>query len=93
MARAPANSMSRLLLLWCLGCLSLPVVGAEEAEQLDADFLEYLANLEGDDDDWTLIAKAEEPPPGADPERRIRNPSQAAKEAAKKVAAPAVDER
>lgn len=40
--------------------MSSPVThsAAPEPESLDAAFLEYLANLEGDDDDWTLLADA-----------------------------------
>ncbi len=43
-----------------LAVASVVAPAAEDPEQLDAEFLEYLANLEGDDDDWTLVAKAEE---------------------------------
>ena len=66
--------------------LSAVAVAAEEEEQLDADFLEYLANLEGDDDDWTLVAQAEEvrKPPRKDAESKTPQPS--------KQADPAVDE-
>jgi len=62
--------------------------GAEEAEQLDADFLEYLANLEGDDDDWTLIAQADESKPEAGKDGESK-PQKASKQADR----PAVDER
>ncbi|WP_129776246.1 hypothetical protein [Peristeroidobacter soli] len=61
---------------------------ADEIEPLDADFLEYLANMEDEDDDWTLLEDA--PRKTADGEQakkaETRKPS---KEAAK----PAVDER
>lgn len=42
------------------GLIAAGSVRAAEAEiePLDADFLEYLANMEGDDADWTLLAEA-----------------------------------
>lgn len=67
-----------VLALW-----SATTVATEEAEQLDADFLEYLAHLEGDDDDWTLVAEGEEPKPKADE----------SKQPSKQAEKPAVDER
>lgn len=61
---------------------------AEEAEQLDADFLEYLAHLEGEDDDWTLVAQPAEArtPPPKKAEGKTPQPS-------KQADKPAVDER
>lgn len=71
--------------------LSALAPAAEEPEQLDGDFLEYLAHMEGDDDDWTLVAPPEEaeaqPPPA---QKKIESKtSQPPKPAAK----PAADER
>jgi hypothetical protein len=68
--------------------LGATALAAEEVEQLDADFLEYLAHLEGDDDDWTLVAQAEEAPakPRKDSESQPPKPSRQADK-------PAVDER
>jgi hypothetical protein len=68
--------------------LSTTALAAEEAEQLDGDFLEYLAHLEGDDDDWTLVAQGEEaqPKPSKDAESKPEQPS-------KQADPPAVDER
>ena len=37
---------------------------AAEPAPLDEEFLEYLAQLEGDEDDWTWF-EADEPPPAA----------------------------
>jgi len=73
---------------WFLVLLSAVAPAAEEAEQLDAEFLEYLAHLEGDDDDWTLVAQAEEAPaqPRKDAESKPPKPS-------KQADSPAVDER
>ena len=67
---------------------SMAASAAEEAEQLDADFLEYLANLEGDDNDWTLVAEAEEvrSTPRKDADAKASKPAKQADE-------PAVDER
>lgn len=72
---------------WILVLLGAVAVAAEDEEQLDADFLEYLANLEGDDDDWTLVAQAEEvpKPPWNEAERKTPQPS-------KQADRPAVDE-
>ena len=59
-----------------------------EIEPLDADFLEYLANLEGDDADWTLLAETDEKP-------RTQPDSKPAPEAQPRKAAarPATEER
>jgi hypothetical protein len=69
--------------------LSAAVESAEESEPLDAEFLEYLAQLEGDDDDWTLVVAAEESPapPGKDLD------SKAPKKTSKQEDRPAADER
>lgn len=87
-ATAPADLMRRWLLPCLFAVLSTAAPAAEEAEQLDADFLEYLAHLEGDDDDWTLLAQAEEQqaPPPKDAESKASKPSKHADQ-------PAVDER
>ena len=63
---------------------------ADEIEPLDADFLEYLANMEREDDDWTLLADAE------DRQRTSADKAAAEAEAAKKAkeaAPPAAAER
>lgn len=63
------------------------VWAAEESEPLDADFLEYLANLEGDEDNWTLLVDAE--PARGSSQQADTQASKPSKEAAK----PAADER
>jgi hypothetical protein len=68
--------------------LSAGASAAEESEQLDADFLEYLAHLEGEDDDWTLVAQPEEAPPS--PPRKVESKTPPPSKQADK---PAVDER
>lgn len=72
-----------------------------EIEPLDGAFLEYLANLEGDDDNWTLLAEADEKPPArADkPQSETAKPAQPGKETAqprktsKDAEAPAAEDR
>jgi hypothetical protein len=80
--------MVRGLSAGVLVLLSAIAPAAEESEQLDADFLEYLAHLEGDDDDWTLVAPPEEAqtPPAKKAESKTPQPSKQADQ-------PAVDER
>jgi hypothetical protein len=78
--------MVRGLSACVLALLAAAAPAAEEAEQLDAEFLEYLAHLEGDDDDWTLVADTQEAPPPKDVESKTPKPS-------KQADKPAVDER
>jgi hypothetical protein len=68
--------------------LSVAAPAAEKTEQLDAEFLEYLANLEGDDDDWTLIAQADETTTAAQKDAATKPPKPS-----KQADRPAVDER
>ncbi len=61
-------------------------------EPLDADFLEYLANLEADGDNWTVLAEPTEKPvaqPDSKAQPEAAKPSKPSKEAAK----PAAEER
>jgi hypothetical protein len=60
---------------------------ADEIEPLDGDFLEYLANMEDEDDDWTLLEDA--PRKAATPSKDEQSSQQPDKEAAK----PAVEKR
>lgn len=67
----PTRSLGPLLLLLCLPRLAV----AEEIEPLPIDFLEYLANFESDDEDWTLFAdERSKKPPVRVPDRRQRTP-------------------
>jgi len=84
----PADMMLRGLSACVLALLSATTLAAEEVEQLDADFLEYLAHLEGDDDDWTLMAEAEQAP--AKPRKEAESPPP---KPSKQADPPAVDER
>ena len=70
--------------------LSAMASAAEESEQLDAEFLEYLAHLEGDDDDWTLVAPPEE---AKNPPRKEQEAESKAPKPSKQADRPAVDER
>ena len=85
---APADAMIRGLPACVFALLSATAFAAEEAEQLDGDFLEYLAHLEGDDDDWTLVAQREEPPP-----KPAKDAQSKAEQPSKQADKPAVDER
>lgn len=79
--------MKRALLVvgWML--LGAVTQAADEIEPLDGDFLEYLANMEDEDDDWTLLEEApRKAATAAEGEQSTQKPS---KEAAK----PAVEER
>ena len=70
--------------------LSQPLLAADEIEPLDADFLEYLANMEREDDDWTLLADAEDRQP-ASTDKAVAEAK--ARKAEKEAAPPAADER
>ncbi|HEY0683528.1 MAG TPA: hypothetical protein VGD45_14430 [Steroidobacter sp.] len=63
---------------------------ADEIEPLDGAFLEYLANLEAEDGDWTLVA-----PPEADEAEPTENSKDkpAGKAPTKQTAKPAVEDR
>lgn len=65
---------------------------ADQIEPLDADFLEYLANMESDDDDWTLLDEADHEPASQDSgsERAEKATHRKVKEEAAK---PAVEQR
>ena len=80
--------MSRVLFLVAWMLLGAVTRAADEIEPLEGDFLEYLANMEDEDDDWTLLEGAPHKPAEGEqaPKDEPRKPS---KEAAK----PAVDER
>jgi hypothetical protein len=76
--------MSRVLFLvgWML--LGAVTQAADEIEPLDGDFLEYLANMEDEDDDWTLLEGAPRNPAEGEQAKQdeTRKPS---KEAAKRA--------
>jgi hypothetical protein len=45
----------RTLLVVLLWSASWTASSADELDPLDADFLAYLAEFEGDEDDWTIV--------------------------------------
>jgi hypothetical protein len=67
--------MADLRWLALMVCCAAPLAQAtDDLESLDADFLSYLAEFEGEDDDWTIVepsmrakpvlpAAAKSPPP------------------------------
>lgn len=80
--------MARWLSASVLLLLSASASPAEESEQLEADFLEYLAHLEGEDDDWTLVAQPDEATAPAPKKAESKTPKPS-----KQADKPAVDER
>jgi hypothetical protein len=48
------RALTRLLAL-ALTLIAGNARSAEKIESLDEDFLSYLADFEGDDDDWTIV--------------------------------------
>ena len=67
--------------------LSAVTQATDEIEPLDGDFLEYLANMEDEDDDWTLLEDA--PLKAATPSQAEQSTKPPTKEAKK----PAGEER
>jgi hypothetical protein len=57
-------SGSRLAAL-LLASVSWTVQAADDLESLDEDFLSYLAEFEGDEDDWTIVDQAPAKVPAA----------------------------
>ena len=69
MRRLPALAV----LLWaCAGVSSGPALAAEKLAPLDAEFLEFLASFDGDED-WVLFA--DEEPAAAKPSPPARAPA------------------
>lgn len=51
------HTVSVLLLAW-----AWPAAGAEKLPPLDAEFLEFLASFDSDEEDWALFSDEEVPP-------------------------------
>ncbi len=79
MRRLPAHALRVAALLWICG----PAPAAEKLKPLDAEFLEYLASFEGDEEGWEGFAD-EEPPAAAKPAPPARDEEAAAKPAEKR---------
>ena len=67
------------VLLW----ICAPALAADKLKPLDAEFLEYLANFEGDEEGWEWFAD-EEPPVAAKPPPPAKDKEAAAKPAEKR---------
>ena len=51
-------SGSKLAVLLLASSVSWTAHAADDLESLDEDFLSYLAEFEGDEDDWTIVEPA-----------------------------------
>ncbi len=81
--------MKRILLMLGWMLLAAGTRAADEIEPLEGDFLEYLANMEDEDDDWTLLEDARrDAGPAAARSEQAAKPSEAPKEAAKPAVKP-----
>lgn len=67
--RQPASTQSHLTaaLMLLTVVTVVPVVPAAAPERLDEDFLEYLAGLEDDNDNWTWFVADDDAPPARPP--------------------------
>lgn len=81
-----------LILAGLMAASSAAQAAEAESESLEAAFLEYLADLEGDDDDWTLLAAASQKS-GPQPESDISSESAKRSNPKKEAAKPAAEER
>jgi hypothetical protein len=66
---------------------------SDEIESLDADFLDYLANLEADEDNWTLLDDPDPEPASKKSEEDASAEKSAARKSSEEAAKPAVEER
>ena len=76
---------------WML--IGASALAAGEIEPLDADFLEYLANLEADDDNWTLLDDPDRDSASEDAENEQSAEKPTARKSSEEAAKPAVEER
>ena len=84
-SRAPGALLTPLLTLGAVGLVSQPA-RADDSEALDEEFLDYLLQLEGEDEDWTLFdSQDSEPTPPATTSKTA--PAQESPTAAKTTAA------
>lgn len=59
--RTMVDWYQRCALAFILCCAMSVALSADDLETLDADFLSYLAELEGEDDDWTIVEPVSPP--------------------------------
>jgi hypothetical protein len=78
MTRLPAPVVLAALLSW----ICAPALAAEKLKPLDAEFLEYLASFEGDEEGWEWFA--DEEPAAAKPAPPAKDKEDAAKPAEKR---------
>ena len=78
MRRLPALAVFSAALLWICGA----ALAAEKLQPLDAEFLEYLASFEGDEEGWEWFA--DEEPAAQKPAPPARDKEAAAKPAEKR---------
>lgn len=83
------DALVPLLAMGAAGLLTRPAQAAEP-EPLDEEFLEYLSQLEGEQDDWTLFEAEDDKPAPAKPAAPPAAPSKQAATKPTKVAAPKV---
>jgi hypothetical protein len=89
MARLAGHSpWKRRLALLSLMLCSLAARADEKIEPIDAEFLEYLAELEGAEDDWTLVERE-----APRKQTAAAKPPAATPKPTSKTATPAPDER
>jgi hypothetical protein len=60
-------SGARLAVLVLASSVSWTAQAADDLESLDEDFLSYLAEFEGDEDDWTIVETPAKTPVAAKP--------------------------
>ncbi|MBL8267638.1 hypothetical protein [Steroidobacter sp.] len=86
--------MRRALLLMSLVATSTSTLAAEDIDPVDADFLEYLGTLEGDEDNWTLVEQAaSKPAPASTSPAKAPATATESGKASKEAAKPAAEQR
>jgi hypothetical protein len=69
-----------------VSCLTAAAVMAAEPAPLDVEFLDYLANCEGKDDNWTVVA-------GRKPEKKTAEKAPVPPKPPAKATAPATEKQ
>lgn len=65
---------SKLMLALALTFVASTTRAAEKLESLDEDFLAYLAEYEGEEDDWTIVEPVTAKAPAAKPAKPVKQP-------------------
>jgi hypothetical protein len=66
---------------------------ADQIQPLDGDFLDYLGDLESDDDNWTLLDGADASSASQDSETEDQAEKPSLRKPSKEAAKPAVEQR